>query len=67
MASSPLFLQAQEAIGYMAKSLPDALKKPKFAIICGSGLGGLSNAVNQSPKAEFDYASIPNFPQSTGK
>lgn len=65
MAESSLFLQAQEALTYIARSLPDSLQKPQFVIICGSGLGGLSNAIHETPRREFDYASIPNFPQPT--
>lgn len=36
---------------------------PKVGIICGSGLGGLSAAV-ESPQV-FQYADIPHFPSTT--
>uniref|UniRef100_A0A8I5Y9C1 Purine nucleoside phosphorylase n=1 Tax=Rattus norvegicus TaxID=10116 RepID=A0A8I5Y9C1_RAT len=37
--------------------------RPQVAVICGSGLGGLTAKLTQ-PQA-FDYNEIPNFPQST--
>lgn len=37
--------------------------RPQVAVICGSGLGGLTTKLTQ-PEA-FDYNEIPNFPQST--
>lgn len=36
---------------------------PKFAVVLGSGLGGLTNAVTVTE--ELPYSEIPNFPQST--
>ncbi|XP_034267396.1 purine nucleoside phosphorylase [Pantherophis guttatus] len=37
--------------------------RPRVAIICGSGLGGLADLLKD--QVVFDYAKIPNFPQST--
>ncbi|XP_053450903.1 purine nucleoside phosphorylase isoform X2 [Nycticebus coucang] len=37
--------------------------RPKVAVICGSGLGGLADKLTQ-PQF-FDYSEIPNFPLST--
>lgn len=37
--------------------------RPKVAVICGSGLGGLTEKLTE-PQI-FDYSEIPNFPQST--
>ncbi|GAA6093511.1 purine nucleoside phosphorylase 6 [Tachysurus ichikawai] len=37
--------------------------RPKIAIICGSGLGGLSDLLNNS--IVFPYKDIPHFPHST--
>lgn len=56
-----------EAATYLQGSLPEELRRPKIAIICGSGLGRLAETVQESSKVEFDYAGIPHFPQSTGK
>ncbi|XP_035680672.1 purine nucleoside phosphorylase-like [Branchiostoma floridae] len=37
--------------------------RPKVAVICGSGLGGLADVVQEQDV--IDYRDIPNFPQST--
>lgn len=61
------FERANEAVVFLTNSLPEGLRKPQVAIVCGSGLGGLAETVQSEPRAEFDYASIPYFPCSTGK
>uniref|UniRef100_A0A3Q3XMV2 Purine nucleoside phosphorylase n=1 Tax=Mola mola TaxID=94237 RepID=A0A3Q3XMV2_MOLML len=38
-------------------------QRPKVAIICGSGLGGLAELL--SDKSAFNYKDIPHFPSST--
>uniref|UniRef100_A0A3B3DIU9 Purine nucleoside phosphorylase n=1 Tax=Oryzias melastigma TaxID=30732 RepID=A0A3B3DIU9_ORYME len=38
-------------------------QRPKVAIICGSGLGGLADLLED--KTEFPYKDIPSFPTST--
>lgn len=38
--------------------------RPKVAIICGSGLGGLADLLEN--KNVFPYDTIPRFPHSTG-
>ncbi|KAJ8406636.1 hypothetical protein AAFF_G00302100 [Aldrovandia affinis] len=39
--------------------------RPKVAIICGSGLGGLADLLDN--KTIVPYKDIPRFPQSTGQ
>lgn len=39
--------------------------RPKIAIVCGSGLGGLGERLKNAQV--FPYESVPNFPKSTGK
>jgi purine-nucleoside phosphorylase len=39
--------------------------KPKIAIVCGSGLGGIAERLEQ-PQV-IPYNKVPNFPQSTGE
>ena len=39
--------------------------KPTIGIICGTGLGGLADTLED--RVDLPYASIPNFPVSTGK
>ncbi|KAF3483586.1 purine nucleoside phosphorylase I, inosine and guanosine-specific [Arthroderma uncinatum] len=65
MAEASVFEQAQVAVEYLRPQLPEPLQKPRIAIICGSGLGGLANTIDAKTKCEFDYGSIPNFPTSS--
>lgn len=65
MAEESIFSQAQSAAEYLKPKLPEALQKPRVAIICGSGLGGLADTIDSGTKLEFDYGSIPHFPKST--
>ena len=39
--------------------------RPTIGVICGSGLGGLVNSIEE--KFALDYADIPGFPVSTGE
>ena len=57
----------QETADFLRAKVPEALRKPRVAIICGSGLGGLANTVPEEGKVEFDYASVPHFTPSAGK
>lgn len=41
------------------------LERPKFGIICGSGLGGLADTVAPSPQVSIPYDEIPGFVTST--
>ncbi|RAO72046.1 uncharacterized protein BHQ10_008058 [Talaromyces amestolkiae] len=65
MASSTIFSKAQEAANFLRERLDPRLQKPKVAIVCGSGLGGLADAVHEQPRVEIEYSSIPYFPRST--
>ena len=41
---------------------------PKVGIICGSGLGGLGDSLDEEPvKIVVPYNDIPGFPKTTGK
>lgn len=55
-----------EALSYIEGQIPAELQSPAVAIICGSGLGGLSDAVLAHPKCEIDYKNIPHFPEGKG-
>jgi purine-nucleoside phosphorylase len=61
------YVRATETASYVRSQLPESLQKPRVAIVCGSGLGGLADTIESEPKVELAYASIPNFPQSTGE
>jgi purine-nucleoside phosphorylase len=57
-----------ESVTFLQGRLPDQLRRPQVAIICGSGLGLLAETVEHNGKlsVSFDYASVPHFPHSTG-
>lgn len=63
--STSAYVRATETAEYVRSQLPEVLQKPKIAIVCGSGLGGLAETIESGPKVELAYATIPNFPQST--
>lgn len=67
MKSTTIFSKAQEAANFLRERLDQALQKPKVAIVCGSGLGGLADAVHEQSRTEIEYSSIPYFPRSTGR
>ena len=67
MSDQSAFKRANEAVSYLRSSLPEGLQKPQVAIVCGSGLGGLADTIHPESRVEYDYKSIPHFPQSTGE
>lgn len=62
-----LFERANQAAAFLKGRLPEGLRTPKVAIVCGSGLGGLADTVPTALRAEYDYSSIPYFPRPTGE
>ena len=56
-----------EAADFLQAQVPNTLQKPVLGIVCGSGLGDLADAVKSHSRYEVPYASIPNFPSSTGR
>ncbi|KAL6228884.1 hypothetical protein BDW75DRAFT_246234 [Aspergillus navahoensis] len=54
-----------EASDFIKKLLPESFKAPRVAIVCGSGLGGLANTVDNDLRVEIDYSDIPHFPRLT--
>jgi len=57
--------KVQEALSHLHRQLEPSLQHPKIAIVCGSGLGNLADVVQDKPRAEFEYSSIPHFPRTT--
>lgn len=51
----------QGIVEFIQSKVPN---KPEIAIICGSGLGGLAELIQN--KTVVPYSEIPNFPKSTG-
>lgn len=65
--TSTIFNRAIETVEHLRLKLPEHLAKPRVAIVCGSGLGGLAQTVNEGEKKmEWDYKDVTNFPLSTG-
>ncbi|CAG8664100.1 714_t:CDS:2 [Ambispora leptoticha] len=63
-------IEYSNTLKYLRAYLPPDLATPKLAIICGSGLGGLVNTIEQpkltrTSKVEFSYSEIPGFVRST--
>ncbi|KAL5394156.1 hypothetical protein PMIN02_005234 [Paraphaeosphaeria minitans] len=65
LAAPNAYVRASETADYVRSKLPEVLQKPKVAIVCGSGLGGLVDTIDAEPKVELAYSTIPNFPRST--
>lgn len=54
-----------ESAEFLRAQIAERLPTPRVAIICGSGLGGLADTVDDEGKVELDYTSVPHFPRST--
>lgn len=69
MTTSSAFNRAVETVEQLRHKLPEALSKPRVAIVCGSGLGGLAEVVNgdAAERVEMAYKDVLNFPLSTGE
>ena len=66
--TSSVFEAATETVEHLRLKLPEHLASPRVGIVCGSGLGGLAETVNQDgEKLVWDYKDVPNFPISTGE
>lgn len=61
------YYKAIESVQALYNVLPDSLRCPSTGVICGSGLGALSNVIQDNLRLEIPYSDIPHFPQSTGK
>ena len=57
----------EESVTFLQDRLPDQLRRPRVAIICGSGLGLLAETVEHSGKLSmsFNYAAVPHLPHPT--
>lgn len=60
-----LFSKTQEATDFIRSKLPALLQSPGFAIICGSGLGGLADTLEKESRVDIAYDAIPHFVPST--
>lgn len=57
----------QVSADYLRSKLPQEFQNVQLGVICGSGLGGLVDTIDEKTKVEFAYKDIPNFVNSTGK
>lgn len=62
-AQSYSYEEVEQCANFIKSKIGDV--KPKIAIICGSGLGGLTNSLKDTVK--IPYTEIPNFGTSSGK
>lgn len=57
--------KAQESASFIRSKFPEGFTRPTVAIICGTGLGGISNIIESETKVEISYSEIPYFKTST--
>lgn len=62
--SSTEHAKVHEGVAYI-KSICKDRYKPKVGVVCGSGLGGLADHLDDT--ICIPYSDIPYFPKSTGK
>lgn len=67
MTLTSSFERATETADFLRAKLPQHLQRPRVAIVCGSGLGGLADTVNAEGREMWEYKDVPNFPLSTGE
>src|SRR5215510_13024188 len=61
MSELSIYEKATEAARFIAAKISN--RKPQVAVVLGSGLGGVADAVNDA--VEIHYRDIPHFPVST--
>lgn len=52
-----------EVVSVLRGKLPTALHSPKLAVVCGSGLAGLADLLQE--RVDVPYSDIPGFAEST--
>lgn len=63
---SDVLSRAKEAAQFIQSKVPANFSKPRIAIVCGSGLGGIADLINDNERTVINYSDIPHFPQITG-
>lgn len=66
-SNQDLYAFPQLAVNFIKQTIPNVLHQPHVAIVCGSGLGGIQDTIEPSPRAEIQFADVPHFPVPTGK
>lgn len=67
ITSTNIYAKATETAEFLKSRLPENLKNPTLAIICGSGLGGLADTVQKESSYTISYSEVPNFHRTSGK
>ncbi|KAI8092214.1 hsp7-like protein [Gilbertella persicaria] len=55
----------KSSANYLRANLPQDFQNIDLGVICGSGLGGLVDTLDERTKVEFSYSDIPGFVSST--
>ncbi|KAF4551407.1 Purine nucleoside phosphorylase-like protein [Elsinoe fawcettii] len=64
--ASEIYTKATEAVSFIRSNIGNhELHRPRIAIVCGSGLGGIADVIDQDTKFEVPYSTIPHFPKTT--
>lgn len=58
-------LAKQTASFIQSKVSNPQLQRPRVAVVCGSGLGGIADTIENGERIEIPYSDIPNFPKTT--
>lgn len=61
----PVLEQAKEAAEYIREHIQASMIKASIGIICGSGLGGLVEHLEDSKTDKLNYCDIPWMPKPT--
>ncbi|KAF2151198.1 hypothetical protein K461DRAFT_287078 [Myriangium duriaei CBS 260.36] len=63
---SAVYGLAKETASFIQSKVPNQqLQRPRVAIVCGSGLGGIADNIEDGDRFEIPYSDIPNFPKTT--
>ncbi|KAG8629023.1 hypothetical protein KVT40_002888 [Elsinoe batatas] len=64
--ASEIYTKATEAVSFIRSKIGNQeLHQPRIAVVCGSGLGGIADVIDEETKFEVPYSTIPHFPQTT--
>lgn len=70
MAAAPVqsevYRKASEAAAFIRSKVSNPqLQKPRIAVVCGSGLGGIADTIDPADRVEISYSDIVHFPKTT--
>ncbi|GAB7346504.1 hypothetical protein MBLNU457_5192t1 [Dothideomycetes sp. NU457] len=62
---SDVLSRTKEAAQFIQSKVPADFSKPRIAIVCGSGLGGIADLISENERTVINYSDIPHFPEIT--